>query len=192
MFGKNAICFTGHRTIQGKYLNMSNMTPEWALVHDSLIHFCQRAYNNGWKEFVVGGALGIDMMAGLVIIELITRFHCDDIKLHLCIPHNGYNKRWISQQNRDELAYIKSFAVNGGYVLNNDPVFQIYMLHRRNEFMVDKSRLTCGVWDGRTAKSGTYSCLQYARNHSDNKLIATLNPLITNELGFCKETWGLK
>ena len=193
MFGKNAICFTGHRTLNKQYLNMSSRTAEWDLLYQSIMNFCQRAYNKGWKTFLVGGALGVDMLAGLVIVEMMTRHACDDIKLHLCIPHKDYNRKWY-KQSHDELAYLKSYATT--HVLHQDAMpFAIRMLFARNHFMVDNSMLTCAIYDGRVGTNGkgvggTFECLSYARNHRDKKVVCVMNPLETNELGFCKEVWN--
>jgi len=193
MFGKNSICWTGHRTLEGLYLNTENPSETWKHVNSSVFNFIKRAYDKGWYNIVVGGALGVDMLVGLVVADMIVTGHWPELRLHLAIPHPDFNNFWKEPRDKESLEHLKKVAgSNNVHVLHQNVPFKPGpMLNMRNHFMVDNTTITAGIWDGRTERSGTYNCLRYAWSHRDKKIVCVMTPGTKDSItGFCKETWN--
>jgi len=167
------MCFTGHRTLNKAYFNAGSPTTEWSAIWNWLFYtFLPEAYKIGYTDFYVGGALGVDMMAGLSLYQHKVSGFAPDININLCIPHPTYNARWCMDRDRSNLDVIKSVATT--HTLFDETVpFAIWMLQRRNEFMVDRSITCTGIYDGRD-HGGTRNCLGYA--HVNQKQVIEINP----------------
>ena len=158
-----AICFTGHRTLHGVYYNKTSPSQEWVMVYNSIVAYIEKQIADGKTDYLVGGALGVDMMAGLALVHLIRDRQFQGITGWLCIPHPNYNDRWRYPRDRDDLELLKQYL--NPLVLYDTGVFEMQMLNLRNHFMVDNSIKTCAVFDGR-GKGGTRNCILYARKQS--------------------------
>lgn len=113
--------------------------------------------NYGVTDFIAGGALGFDMLAEAVIIELKRRY--PEIKLHLYLPCRNQTAKWYKKdiemwerilKEADDYRYI----TDGKYVTG--------CMQLRNREMVKDAYY--GIAYYTHGRSGTSSTVQYAIN----------------------------
>lgn len=173
------ICFTGHRPDKlggydwNTYKNQAIMK-KISEVTENLI------LQRNAKQFVFGGALGIDQMA-FEVVKKHQEHWCHELKMILAVPFKNQSIKWFRQSdlNRynsqlkwaDEVVYVDTVDK---YKLSNmqEGVYHPAKMQKRNEFMVDNSDIVVSVWDG--TKGGTYNCVKYAQK--TNKEILQINP----------------
>jgi uncharacterized phage-like protein YoqJ len=170
-----AWCFTGHRPNKlygyDKY-DDDNVTIRNILMEQ--IIYCIENYNA--KYFISGMALGTDMWAAEIVIEL--RKSYPDIKLVAAIPFIDH-KESLLPESQIEWQKIIDEANLIHYV--NKGKYNSICLQKRNEWMVDNSIGQIAVWDG--SKGGTYNCVQYAKK-MDKVNAIVINPK-TFEVRYC-------
>ena len=138
-------CFSGHRQIRQE---------EYDCIMDMLYHSIQEEVKKGVRVFCAGGALGFDMLAETVVLELKHVF--PEIKLWLILPCKTQTKNWSAEQKTrfekikeesDEVIYVSEEYFRG-------------CMHKRNRALVDMSDcLICYL----TQKSGgTAYTVEYA------------------------------
>ena len=81
--------FTGHRNVEKHHLQG---------IFGLLDRAISYAYNEGCRDFFVGGALGFDTLAAKQVI--LFRIHHPDVKLHVIIPCKTQADSWSSSQVR--------------------------------------------------------------------------------------------
>ena len=79
----SSVCFTGHRTI--------NPNKQQA-VKEKLNSTIIELYNQGHRTFLCGMAIGFDLLAAEILIEL--KETCKDIYIVACIPFIGQESRF--------------------------------------------------------------------------------------------------
>lgn len=95
-------------------------------------------------SIIAGMASGWDMALAKTSLRL-------NIPLTAAIPFKDHIKYWDVLNNPLTSSYI---VCEGGY--------EIWKLHRRNEWMADRVNLTLAFWDG-NKKGGTFNCIEYCR-----------------------------
>ena len=149
------ICFTGHRKIMGFYDGKYHND-----VRNKLVDVCKRAYEHGFTHFISGGALGVDMLGAEAVLHLITKKYMP-LVLEMALPNTGQGQNWpIKSQVRLQNICIGAETSGGSTTIVSPGDFNIEMLQKRNEYMVDKSDAVIAVWDGK--KGGTANCVAYA------------------------------
>ena len=166
------ICFTGHRPkeLQGKE----------ELVKKTLEKLIRAAYQKNYRRFISGMAMGVDMYAAQIVIELKQEF--PDIQLILAIPFPGQTKQFPNKEkndwnnivkkadeihayNPDKKQYEKFKAKEIIELNENAPQWQYYeavnWLDKRNKWMIEKSDAVIAVWSG-TQKGGTANAIKDA------------------------------
>lgn len=130
----------------------------------------EQLINHGFQFFLTGGALGVDLMAAEVILELKEEYRRKRIRIShwLCLPCLDHDLKW-NDADRERLARIMEKS-NTVYV-SETPYYNGCM-QVRNRYMVDTSRVLLGVYDGQ--KGGTHSTIEYAKKK--NRKIIILNP----------------
>lgn len=117
-------CFSGHRSIPPFFTN--NIREITTNIITSLI-------KRGINTFICGGAVGFDMICGLIISKL--KEENQDIKLILFLPHYDQDKFYNKRnkvcynhliKNADEIVYTSKDYYNG-------------CMQLRNRLMVDNS-----------------------------------------------------
>jgi len=151
-----AASFTGHRPERlGGY---DKTAPKNQKVIEFLKSAIERARDQGYEEFVSGGALGVDQWAAQVVLDL-------GLKLCIALPFAKYGENWPleSQQYLEELKKKASRVVvvcEGEYFENGKA--QTWKNHERNKWMKDNSELVIAVWDGKP-EGGTASACKGAK-----------------------------
>ena len=130
----------------------------------------ERLIDNGFKHFLTGGALGCDMMAAEVILELKEEYRKKKIRIGhwLCLPCYDHDAKW-NDADRERLAQIKQKSTT---IYTSETPYYNGCMQVRNKYMVDTSRVLLGVYDGQ--KGGTHNTIEYAKKK--NRKIILINP----------------
>lgn len=151
-----AVSFSGHRPESlGGYDKTAPMNAE---VRAFLWNAIDRLRQRGYRQFISGGALGVDLWAA----ELVLNYH--DNELIMAIPFEDYGSNWVSEEDKDFLATYRRIAsktiivCEGGY-FDEDGKPQKWKNHARNQWMMENSDLIVAVWNG-SAKGGTASAVR--------------------------------
>lgn len=149
------VCFTGHRSQKlpwrfneddARYLKMKEKTKQEIEI----------AIKNGKKHFISGMAIGFDMIAAEIVLEL--KKHYSFISLECAIPCKDQEKLWpIKQQER--YRKILSLADKITYV-SDQPYFDGCM-QKRNKYMIDNSTMLIALFNGKPG--GTKQTVDYAK-----------------------------
>lgn len=162
-----SVAFTGYRP---KKLSFGSdlSHPDAIRLRNNLKTEYEKLIKRGFKQFLTGGALGCDMMAAEVILELKDQYRRAKISHWLCMPCLDYTARW-SEEDKQRLEKIKKDSI---YFYVSDSPYYNGCMQKRNKYMVDTSRVLLAVYDGQSG--GTRSTVEYAK--SKNRKIVVINP----------------
>ena len=144
-----SVCFTGHRDVK-KYDDVYNRT----------INAVEILINKGSLCFYVGGALGFDMLATNVIINLKSKY--PQIKLILLLP---FKEPWKVEKNwtdNDIIDYNAILKKADKIIFIND-YYKRGCYYERNRFLIDNSNV-CIAYQRRKS-GGTAYTVDYAQKH---------------------------
>lgn len=166
-------CFTGHRPdkLYGYNLN----TPEYATLFSRTTEVVRDLLENkGVRIFIVGGALGFDTLAFLVLYSLKSKY---DIEIRVAIPFKNQDIKWF-RGDRERFAEMltladkvievdkeKEYHISG---IENE-IYHPAKMQKRNEYMVDNSKYVIGCWDG--SKGGTGNTIRYVEKLANKECI---------------------
>lgn len=153
---KQTACFTGHRP----------QKLPWGFNEDSIdcigmkeiakIEIQNAIINYGITHFISGMAIGFDMIAAELVLEL--KKYYPFITLECAIPCKEQDKLWREQQ-KERYKYILSKADKITYV-SDRPYFDGCM-KKRNEYMIDNSSVLIALFNGKAG--GTKQTVDYAK-----------------------------
>ena len=63
-------------------------------------------YRRGVRRYYVGGALGVDLWAGEILLEMRWQEECPELKIVLVYPFPGHDERW-DPKSRERLRRLK-------------------------------------------------------------------------------------
>jgi uncharacterized phage-like protein YoqJ len=171
---KNTCCFTGHRPLKFPW----GYDEEWEdCVKLKLKLACEieAMRQKGVTNFISGMAVGVDMWAAEIVLDLKSAYPQDTIKLIAAIPYEGQANKW-SVEYRERYFDILAQA-------DQEVIFQEHYtkncMHERNRFMVDNSAYMIAVFNG--DKGGTANTLHYAESKGLNIVIINPNDLSRDE-----------
>ena len=163
---KITACFTGHRPQTITYLWDETSAQSLELkskLEKAIIYLID---NKGVTHFISGMALGVDMIAAEIVLELKSKY--PEIKLECALPCETQASRW-SVKYRDRYFNIIQMS-------DKETLLQTHYtadcMHKRNRYMVDHSDYVIAVWDG--SPSGTGKTVMYAKEN--NKAILQIKP----------------
>ena len=140
-------CFTGHRP--EKLDAPEEEVKAWLRTQ------IMKALADGYKTFICGMGMGVDIMAGQIVREIKE----NDPSVHLIcvIPWPGFAARWkmIWKGQYDFLLETSADYVKYMSKTYHDGVFRM-----RNEYMVDHSNRLIAYYNG--APGGTWDTIEYA------------------------------
>ncbi|MDO4483399.1 MAG: SLOG family protein [Clostridia bacterium] len=159
------MCFTGHRRLTAA---------EEASVGLRLDHVLAKLYQQGYRFFIAGGALGFDTLAAEAVIRL--REYNNDVRLIVAVPCKSQASKW----NPEEKARYDAILEQADETILLSRKYYTGCMHVRNRFMVNHaSFVVCYL---NSFSGGTFSTVTYALKN-DKKV---LNIAIDSEcLGFC-------
>ena len=171
----NIVCFTGHRKILGAYDDgIRTSSTVWGRVSQTLTLACQQLFVQGVDSFITGGAIGVDQLAGEVVMSL--KSGGLPVFLIVAKPFPNQMHAFWPAATRARYNNMLSAADRIVNVSDVDPVTKgdaVRYLQDRNIWMVDHSHIVLAVWDD-SVKGGTTNCVNYAR--SKGKKIMVINP----------------
>lgn len=149
---------TGHRPTRFKFKYNENYAGCKRLkkrLHDQFILF----YEQGVRRFLVGGALGVDMWSGEILLELRKQPEYSDIELVIVLPHPGHDARW-DERNKKRMDYMLEQCTEHLTLSTNSRSESYY---KRNRYLVDHADYLIAVYDNdRAMRSGTGMTVRYA------------------------------
>lgn len=162
---EHTCCFTGHREIHSLA-----MKP----LQKALKKTLQELINEGYSQFISGGALGFDLVAAETIINL-KRKH-PHIRLTMALPCRNQDAFWNQEQKAKYYAILS---------LADDIVYTAESYHKgcmfkRNRYMVDNA--SCVVAYLTHDSGGTKYTVDYAEKM--NRKIMFVNPRSGCQLSF--------
>lgn len=150
-------CVTGRRP-QGIRGYWTHEDVRQALSH-LLYRKVMRAYTLGYRTFISGMALGVDQDFAEQVV-FVRRNIDREVRLIAAVPFSGQSHRWSYIQKKRYDALLN--ASNHMVVVSPGADYSPEKMHRRNEWMVDQSKLVIAAWDS-APHGGTYRAVEYAR-----------------------------
>jgi len=160
------IAFTGHRTINGIYAP----NPVWEKVYITVTRVISTMYHKyNHIDFISGGALGMDQIAAVSVLNLIRTGV--PIRLILALPFEGFESKWISDSKKAFNLMIEA-ADEVHYVC--DPGYAPWKMMKRNEWMVDRAKTVVALYLP-DKPGGTLNCINYAMKQK--RSLITIHPI---------------
>jgi uncharacterized phage-like protein YoqJ len=129
--------------------------------------FKQILIEENCTEAITGMALGVDTVFALAVLELKDKGY--NIKLHCAIPCLNHSSKWFEES----VVLYKEILDKADVVkFVTEQPYQVWMMQKRNEYMVNRADKVIAVWDG--SKGGTGNCVAYAKKQ--NKDIILIRP----------------
>ncbi len=160
-------CFTGHRPQKLPWGFNENDVDCLAMKEIAKIEIQNAIINYGITHFISGMAIGFDMIAAELVLELKKDYPF--ITLECAIPCKEQDKLWRKQQ-KQRYKNILSQADKVTYV-SDRPYFDGCM-QKRNKYMIDNSSVLIALFNGETG--GTKQTVDYAKE--TNLTILTIKP----------------
>jgi uncharacterized phage-like protein YoqJ len=183
---RQTACFTGHRPQNLFGFNLKD--DRYKILYKKLTEAIELCINEeNIIRFISGGAIGTDQISYWLVYKLKEKY--PDIKNIIAIPFKNQPNAWKDKdtikwyskmlERADEIIYVDDID-DFRYRTNEVPVgeYHIGKMQRRNEFMVDNSRIVIAVFNGE--KGGTRNCVYYARKMGNS--IFRLDPRDNFEL----------
>ena len=147
-------CFTGSRP---KNYPWGRDKECEAKIEEKLKIAVQEAVERGYRHFISGMAVGIDLLAAKIVLQLRGDMPKMEITLEAAIPFLFQSKRWKEETKR-EYEIILSQCDKVHYIAD---AFSLEAYKKRDKYMVDKSSLLIAV-EGKP-NGGTARTIAYAR-----------------------------
>ena len=168
------LCCLGHRpaSLLGKY---NDLHPNNKLIKSKLNSAIVNAYENlDVRNFISGMALGVDQYAAEEVLSLKEKY--SDIRLTAAVSFVSQDKIWPKRSQDRWKRIIEKvdsiFVVEFGREVSfrefkdthkkGDPRKPVFLLNKRNEWMIDNSDYVFAVYNGATS-GGTANAVKYAR-----------------------------
>jgi uncharacterized phage-like protein YoqJ len=155
-------CITGHRP-QSLPWGFYEDDARCLAVRAELCSAISELYGRGFRRFITGMALGVDMMFAEAVLDTLPP---DGVLLTAAIPFPGQPDRWPPRERERYRALLERCGER--HTLSE--AYGNGCMQKRNRWMVDRSGVVVAVWNGRL-RGGTYQTLSYARRAGREVLI---------------------
>ena len=136
-----SVCFTGHRELSDN---------EIKTIQEKLNRLLRFLINNhSLQNCYAGGAIGLDTLASLIVLDLKKQY--PDIRLNLILPCNGQESKW-PQEQKNIYNEIKTQADS---VRTLSPFFYNGCMQARNKEMLLFSDLCIAYLRAGTSSGGS-------------------------------------
>lgn len=162
---QTACAVTGHRPSRFKF----KYSEDYSLckkIKRAMFEQFKRLYDEqGVRRYYVGGALGVDMWAGELILRLKEQPGYGDIELVVVLPFEGHDAKWDERSKR-RMAFLRRMC-SDCVVIAKEDCRESYI--KRNCYMVDHADFLVAVYDNeRNLRSGTMQTVKYAMQKERN------------------------
>lgn len=151
--GLHACSFTGHRPGKIPY-SLWDGNPQAEELKKKLSDAIDTLIGEGFGHFISGGALGIDTLAALIVLE--KREKNPALTLEIAVPYPEQDERW---NDRDKAVY-KAILSRADIVTVVSSLYDTFAPRRRNEYMLDQSDAVIAVFNG--SRGGTSQAVSSA------------------------------
>ncbi len=135
MFDKDiTACFTGHRTYNGSH-------------NEELAEAIRRLYDEGYRTFLCGMAVGFDLAAAEVALSL--RNELAELRVVAVVPFSDMQRRFSESQR----ARFERVVIEADKVITLATRYSVEVYAVRNNYLVDNSSAVIAYFDG--SKGGT-------------------------------------
>jgi len=141
-----ACCFTGHRSIPPE---------KYERLREILGVAVSELYDRGYRAFLSGGALGFDLLAAEVVLELQRVY--PDVRLIMALPCRNQHEKW-GAVHRIRYEKILDRADERIFLCET---YCTGCMHLRNKYLVDNSDVCIAFY--RHRGGGTEYTVNYAR-----------------------------
>lgn len=146
-------CFSGYRPEKLQYLKKKD-DKRYIALRSLLEKAIAEAIEDGYTRFLSGFAMGVDLMAAEIVIEM-RKTH--EITLEAVLPCMNQTAYW---EKEDAKRYYQLLdAVDCKVCLDTMGTRESYL--KRNRYMVDASERVIAIFDGKSG--GTKYTVAYAR-----------------------------
>lgn len=153
MTAERTCCFTGHRPAKLPWGSRED-DPRCLALKQSIAREVEGLYHRGFRHFISGMALGCDLYFAEAV--LAARAAHPDLTLEGAVPFPGQADRWGPA---DRVRWRRALdACDVETVVQQH--YDRFCMHRRDRYMVDRSRCILAVFDG--TPGGTRYTLNYA------------------------------
>lgn len=148
---EQCLCFTGHRPHKLRGYTEVQIKN---ILRTEII----QAYQSGFRTFISGMAMGVDIWAAELVSEL--KEQNDDVHLICAVPYPCFEASWNLEWQMRYRALLKQADL----VQVISPFYHHGVYQIRNEWMVDHSSLVIAIYNG-DPKCGTKNTIDYAEKH---------------------------
>lgn len=150
---QSACCFTGHRPgkLPWKY---QEDDPRCLALKQKMADAVETAYEEGYRHFICGMAMGCDLYFCACVLELRRRF--PDVTVEAAIPCPTQADAWPETQRQ---RYLQMVADCDFETLVSER-YSPSCMQRRDRYMVDHASLLIAAFDG--SAGGTRYTVEYA------------------------------
>lgn len=125
-------------------------------------------YNDGYRQFITGMALGADTWFAIEVLYLMSEH--DDVTLDCYLPFRGQENSWSAE---DKATYL-NILHECNYIKVVDPGYRKDSYIKRDKLVVDNCDAMISIWDKKTP-GGTSRTIAYARQKGVP--VYNINPL---------------
>ena len=143
-------CFTGHRDLP---------THLYEAIKEETKQKVQALIDNGYTDFICGGAVGYDILAAAVVLIKKRENPDSTVRLHIFLPYNHgtHGKSDIEKK-------LYNMTLEGAYSVRHiSEKYHFRCMQNRNEAMVDESSYCIAFCD--KDHGGTVNTVRYALKH---------------------------
>ena len=132
-------------------------------------------YQQGVREFYVGGALGVDMWAAEILLRMKEQSAYSDLLLHMVLPFAGHDENW-DERSRERLRFIMRHCADT-VIIGIPGQLPLACYKLRNQYLVDHADCLLAVYDSdRSIRSGTGQTIRMAQKKGIDVKIIDLAP----------------
>lgn len=152
----SSAAFTGYRPQKLPFGN--DLThPDAIKLRAALHKEYEKLVLRGFRFFYTGGALGSDLMAAEVILELKHQYGHRELCHKLCLPCLNHCAKW----RREDIVRLEKIKRDSDVIYVSERPYFSGCMQLRNQYMVDASAVLIAVYDGRSG--GTKNTVDYAQ-----------------------------
>ena len=173
---KITCCFTGHRLYKLPFDSDENCTACKALKNILKNETVALIEGYGVTHFISGMALGSDVFAAEIILEL--QRNCSNLTLECALPCGSQAEKWNQAQKDRYFSILRQC----NKITLLQPLYTTDCMQKRNIYMINQSDYVIGVWDG--TPSGTANTITYAKQQQKKIVCIDPNTCKSRKIGF--------
>lgn len=166
MTPERTCCFTGHRPAKLPW-GFDEGDPRCLALKAAIARELEGLYRQDFRHFLSGMAQGCDLYFAQAVLDL--RARRPDVTLECALPFAGQAQRWPEADRARWQSILDACDVETVVQEHYDR----FCMHRRDRYMVDRSRCILAVFDG--TPGGTRYTLNYAMDRRLEILLLDLN-----------------